>query len=65
MRADYRMQEDTGDVFSLLPSLRLDYRIWKLVFDAEVAFQWRLPERSAAIDDRWSYSMTFGLRYDY
>lgn len=64
LRTDYRMTDDTGDTLSVLPSLRLDYRIWKLVFDSELAVQW-LPIRPTGNDDRWGYSMTFGLRYDY
>jgi hypothetical protein len=65
LRADYRMDPDSADLFSLLPSLRLDYRIWKLSFDADFAAEWRLPTHSSAADERWSYSMMFGIRYDY
>ena len=64
LRTDYRMPEDTGDTLSVLPSLRLDYRIWKLVFDSELALQWR-PIRPSGNSDHWGYSMTFGMRYDY
>jgi hypothetical protein len=65
VRADYRIVSDSGDVFSLLPSLRLDFQIWKLTFDAEVTSEWRVPMQSAGGDERWGYSTTFGVRYDY
>jgi hypothetical protein len=65
LRADYRLGNGSGDDFLLLPSLRFDYRLWKLDFDAEIAGEWRLPAGSAAGSRRWGYSMTFGARYDY
>jgi hypothetical protein len=65
LRADSRMENGSADDFLLLPSLRFDYRIWKLNFDAEIAGEWRLPLGSGGPGKRWRYSMTFGVRYDY
>jgi hypothetical protein len=64
LRADYRMDGGVGDDLLLLPSLRFDYRIWKLNFDAEIAGEWRMPVSSAG-GKRWGYLMSFGVRHDY
>jgi len=59
------MGNGTGDVFTLVPSLRFDYRIWKLNFDAEVGGEWLLPMNESLADERLGYSISVGLRYDY
>ena len=65
VRADYRMHDDLGDVFTLMPTLGFDYRFWKLNFDAEFGIEWRLPVDSDRDDEWWGYFMMFGVRYDY
>jgi len=65
VRADYRMHGELGDVFTLMPIFRVDYRFWKLNFDADFGIEWRLPMDDANSDERWGYSMMFGVRYDY
>jgi hypothetical protein len=62
---NYRMSRSAGDVFSLIPSLRLDYRIWKMSFDAEVGGEWLLPMSNSGTERRLGYSISVGLRYDY
>ena len=65
LRADYRIEKSASDVFSLIPSLRLDYHVWKLNFDSELGVQWRLPTGPVLDDERWGYSISVGVRYDY
>ncbi len=54
-----------GDIFTLIPSLRFDYRIWKLSFDAEIGGEWLLPMNSSPAGEGLGYSISVGLRYDY
>ncbi len=61
----YRMSSATGDVLALIPSLRFDYRIWKMNFDAEIGGEWLLPMNPSSAGERLGYSISVGLRYDY
>lgn len=63
--ASYRMGSDDNDVFTLIPSLRFDYRIWKLSFDTEIRGEWLLPLNASSAGGRLGYSISAGFRYDY
>ena len=64
LQTDYRFQqEDVADSVLLRPSFRFDYRVWKVVFDAEAGLDWRLPVDSG-LDGEVDYFLTFGVRYD-
>jgi|GEM_PF-1640750 len=63
--ANYRMAKNSGDVFTLIPLLRFDYRIWKMSLDAEIGGEWLFPMNSTGAGERWGYSIAVGLRYDY
>jgi hypothetical protein len=64
LQTDYRFQqEDVADSVLLRPSFRFDYRVWKVVFDAEAGLDWRLPVDSG-LDEEVDYFLTFGVRYD-
>jgi hypothetical protein len=65
LRANYRTGNGAGDTFSLIPSLRLDYRIWNLNFDAEVGGEWLRPLKNSTAKERTGYSISVGVRYDY
>jgi hypothetical protein len=62
LQTDYRFQA-AGDYVLLRPSFRFDYRVWKVVFDAEAGLDWRLPVDSG-LDEELDYFLTFGVRYD-
>ncbi len=62
--AEYRRNRDLADTVVVRPSLRFDYRIWRLVFQPEAGLDWRLP-MSSKLDDQLGYSLMLGIRLDY
>ncbi len=60
----YQKVHSGAELVALRPSLRLDYRIWKLSFDVEGGVEW-----SRALDGRldppWGYFLSGGCRYDF
>ena len=60
----YQKSPATQDLVALRPSLRLDYRLWKLTFDAEGGYEWG-KTLSGATDQPSGYFVTGGIRYDF
>jgi len=60
----YQKSSSTQDLVALRPSLRLDYRLWKLTFDAEGGYEWG-KTLSGGTDRPSGYFMTGGIRYDF
>jgi len=60
----YQSFHSGQELVALRPSLRMDYRIWKLAFDVEGGVEW-----SRALDGRadppWGYFVSGGCRYDF
>jgi hypothetical protein len=62
LRFDYRFSEDQADVTTTRPSLRVEYRFWKLMLELEGGGEWlkRIGE-----DNEWGYFFGVGLRHDF
>jgi hypothetical protein len=60
----YQNSKNTQDLVALRPSLRLDYRLWKLTFDAEGGYTWG-KTLSGGTDQPSGYFLTGGIRYDF
>jgi hypothetical protein len=60
----YRNGDAGLDQLALRPSLRLDYRLWKLAFDVEGGFEWA-RDLGGGMDPPWGYFVTAGARYDF
>ncbi|HEY8154308.1 MAG TPA: hypothetical protein VII72_09295 [Myxococcota bacterium] len=60
----YQKSSTTQDVVALRPSLRFDYRLWKLSFDAEGGYEWGRT-LSGGLDRPSGYFLTGGVRYDF
>ena len=60
----YQKSSSAQDLVALRPSLRLDYRLWKLSFDAEGGYEWG-KTLSGGIDRPSGYFLTGGIRYDF
>jgi hypothetical protein len=52
------------DLLALRPSLRLDYRLWKLSFDAEGGVEWS-KSLEGGMDQPWGWFAVGGVRYDF
>jgi len=60
----YQKVHSGPELVALRPSLRMDYRIWKLAFDVEGGVQWsRALDRG--VDPPWGYFVAGGCRYDF
>lgn len=62
LRAETRWGTEAVRLTTVKPSLRGDWRVWKLVFDVDCGIEWRTPERD---DGRWGYYVSLGARYDF
>jgi hypothetical protein len=60
----YQKSRSAGEQVALRPSLRFDYRLWKLAFDLEGGIEWARGLGGRA-DPPWGYFTTFGVRYDF
>lgn len=60
----YQSVHSGQELVALRPSLRMDYRIWKISLDVEGGVEW-----SRALDGRadppWGYFLAGGCRYDF
>ncbi|MDH3214414.1 MAG: hypothetical protein OEM05_18210 [Myxococcales bacterium] len=64
LRMQHRNERELGDSLILLPTLRFDYRLWKLTFDVDLGVEWRVPLGSG-LDRELAYFMTCGIRQDF
>jgi hypothetical protein len=60
----YQKSRNAGEQVALRPSLRFDYRLWKLAFDLEGGVEWARGLGGSA-DPPWGYFATCGVRYDF
>jgi hypothetical protein len=60
----YQKSSTAQDVVSLRPSLRLDWRLWKVTLDAEGGYEWGKTLRGL-VDQPSGYFVTGGIRYDF
>ena len=62
----FTIYQTTGgdDAMSLRPSLRFDYKLWKLAFDLEGGVEWTRAF-GGALDPPWGYFLTGGVRFDF
>ncbi len=65
LMGSYRMNQGTSDVFSLIPSIRLEYRLGDFTLDGLAGIDWMLPTGSASGSDEWGYFLNFAVRYDF
>ena len=65
---DYRDFRAGGDGVFVRPSLRVDWRFWKLSLDAEVGFDWIHHVNRTGPDQSWNefgYLAQIGMRIDF
>jgi hypothetical protein len=65
LRADLRTGSSTSDQWSMRPALRFEYRLARLVLDAEVAYQLILLSAAQTSSSDSLYSLDFGIRYEF
>jgi hypothetical protein len=66
LRAFYRTNRRAADSATLIPSLRFDYRFWRLSFDAEFGLDWRIPVGGGVgVSREFGYFLSSGVRYDF
>jgi tetratricopeptide (TPR) repeat protein len=63
VRVQHRNERTQSDRIVVSPTLRFDYRLWKLAFDADLGIEWRVPLGSG-LDRELAFFMTCGVRYD-
>jgi hypothetical protein len=54
-----------GPQRGIRPSLRLDWRIGPITFDAEAGYEWLDGEGLVGAGDERGYTVVFGARYDF
>jgi hypothetical protein len=60
----YQSSSTAGDLVALRPSLRFDYRLWKLTFDAEGGYEWG-KTLTGETDQPSGFFLLGGIRYDF
>jgi hypothetical protein len=60
----YQRSRTAQDLVALRPSLRFDYRLWKLAFDAEGGVEWSKSLESGP-EQPWGWFVMGGIRYDF
>jgi hypothetical protein len=60
----YQKSSTVQDRVALRPSLRFDYRLWRLTFEAEGGYEWGKTLRGE-VDQPSGYFVTGGIRYDF
>lgn len=62
--ADYRFADVAGDLFRMVPSLRLDWRVMGFEIEPEAGFEWFEPI-GGPNERQLGYVVSLGIRYDF